>query len=328
MPQLRQNIITGEWVVIAPERSKRPSDFIVSSSVKEVVQKKDVFAVGGKVYKDQRLTGRFESDDIYVIPNSFPAFVHDPKKCSHRTHELEDFYRARPSTGGHDVVIIKDAGLDIYSFTTKVWQSLFSMAKKRYQYWRKDCNAEQTMLIYNHGSRAGASVLHPHAQIFASNIVPNQIYKEIRGAEEYFIDNGRNVFQDLIDHEKKQKRRVIAENDELIAFTFYAARFPFEVWIIPKENSCHFEDETEVNIHSLASIMKDIIGMYGMVLAKPHLNFYLHDLPKSIKNTDFFRWHLEINPRVTNYGGYELGSGVIIDVVSPEDAADHLLKGK
>ena len=138
MPQLRQNIITGEWVVIAPERAKRPSDFTVSHSKKETAEKKDVFEVGGKVYKEQRLTGKFESKHIYVIPNSYPAFVEQKDKCSHRTYELEDFYRARPSTGGHDVVVVKKADTNIYEFSTEVWHDLFSMAKKRYQYWVRD----------------------------------------------------------------------------------------------------------------------------------------------------------------------------------------------
>jgi len=324
MPQLRQNIITGEWVVIAPERAKRPSDFVVSEAVKDTVKKADVFAVGGRVYKTERLPGKYESKHIYVIPNNYPAFVEDKEKCSHRTYELEDFYRARPSTGGHDVVIIKDADSDIYSFTTETWHDLFSMAKKRYQYWQEDCNTEHTMLIYNHGTRAGASIAHPHAQIFASNIIPNDVVKEIRGSEQYFVDNGRNVFQDLIDHEKKTKDRIIAENDEFVAFTFYAARFPFEAWVIAKEDGSHFHQEPETMLHALGDVMKRVMQMYEKVLDKPHLNFFLHDLPKSIAHSEFFRWHLEITPRLSTYGGYELGSGVVIDIISPEEAADYL----
>ncbi|MEX2012187.1 MAG: DUF4931 domain-containing protein [Patescibacteria group bacterium] len=324
MPQLRQNIITGEWVVIAPERAKRPSDFVVSETVKAAAKIEDVFAVGAKVYKQQRLPGKYESDHIYVIPNSYPAFVEDKEKCSNRTYQLEGFYRARPSTGGHDVVIIKEADTDIYTFSTEIWHELFSMAKKRYQYWREDCNAEHSMLIYNHGIRSGASVAHPHAQIFASNIIPNQVYREIQGSEKYFIDNGHNVFQDLIDHEKKEKQRIIAENDEFLAFTFYAARFPFEVWVIAKEDGCHFDQEPETMLHSLGDMMKRVMKMYEQVLNRPHLNFFLHDLPKSIERSEFYRWHIEITPRVGSYGGYELGSGVIIDIISPEEAAEYL----
>lgn len=323
MPQLRQNIITGDWVVIAPERSKRPNDFIVAESTKPSAKLADPFALGGEVYQ-HRLGHLYETDRIYTIPNSFPAFVEDPDNCSHRTYELEDFYRARPSTGGHDVVIIKEADQTIYDFPTETWQQLFEVVQRRYQYWRRDCNTEHTMLIYNHGARAGASIAHPHAQIFASNIVPNAISREITGAQEYFTNNGRSVFEDLLQHERKQRHRIIAENDEFLVFTFYAARFPFEAWVMPKENIGHFEAERPAFIHSLAGLMKKVMAMYDRVLARPHLNFFLHDLPKSIGEAEFYRWHIEITPRLGTYGGYELGSGVVIDVMSPEDAAEFM----
>lgn len=146
----------------------------------------------------------------------------------------------------------------------------------------------------------------------------------MNGAEQYFNNNGKNVFEDLIFHEKKEKDRIIAENDEFIAFTFYAARFPFEVWVLPKEPSAHFEDTPETFIHSLGQIMKDVMSRYARVLKQPALNFFLHDLPDSVEASEFFRWHIEITPRLGTYGGYELGSGVVVDVMSPENAAEFL----
>lgn len=328
MPQLRQNVITNEWVVIAPERSKRPSDFIHEEAVKDSSKANDPFALNGDHYKHTRLKG-FESDHVYVIRNKYPVFIEDPAKESTRTHRLEDnFYGARPSTGGHDVIVIKNADTSIYSLTKQEWFELFSMTKKRFYHWRKTENVEHSMLIYNHGANAGASITHPHAQVFAANIIPNQIVREMAGAEQYFINNGKNVFDDLVYHEKKEKDRVIAENDEFIAFTFYAARFPFETWVLPKEDCAHFEETSEVYIHSLGRIMADVMTRFGRVLKKPALNFYLHDLPESVKESDYFRWHIEITPRLGTYGGYELGSGVVINTMSPEIAADYLRKSQ
>lgn len=324
MPQLRQNIITGEWVVIAPERSKRPSDFVSAESVKPESGENDPFSLAGDQYKKERLK-EYESKHIYVIPNKFPVFLEDARSCSPRTYRLEgNFYGARPSTGGHDVLVTKDAEVDIYSFSTEQWYELFSVAKRRFVYWRKDCNAEHVMMIYNHGPKAGASIAHAHAQIFAANIIPNQIVREMNGAEQYFINTGKNVFEDLVYHEKKEKTRVIAENDEFVAFTFYAARFPFEVWVLPKEQCAHFEEEKEAYLHSLGTLLRDVMGRYARVLKKPALNFFIHDLPSSVKESDYFRWHIEITPRLGTYGGYELGSGVVVDIMSPEDAAEYL----
>lgn len=324
MPQLRQNVVTGEWVVIAPERAKRPSDFVAAETLKPESKLACVFCEQGEAYKKYNLK-EFEAKHIYVTPNKFPAFIEDPEHCSPRTYKLEGgFYNARPSTGGHDVLIIKEHDWQLFDFDGKTWEELFLVAKHRYRYWRNDCNTEYTMLIYNQGAKSGASIYHPHAQIFASNIIPNQISREVQGSQRYFENNGACVFCDLLHHEQQEKVRVVAESKEFVAFTFYAARFPFEVWVLPKQHRAHFEDETDVAIKSLADIMQKVTGMFGSTLQKPPLNFFLHDLPTSIRHAEYYHWHLEITPRVTSYGGYELGSGVVIDVMSPEDAAKYL----
>lgn len=324
MPQLRQNIVTGEWVIIAPERSKRPSDFIAAETIKTDTKINCPFCLTGASYQKERLIN-YENDHVYAFPNKFPAFVEDPKHCSNRSRLLEDgFYNVRPSTGGHDVLAVKDHETNLFDFTLPIWRDLFGMARRRYQYWRKDCNTEYSMMIYNQGVKAGASIHHPHAQIMASNIIPNHISKELLGAEAYFSNSGGCVFCDLLAHELAQKTRVIEENAHFVAFTFYAARFPFEVWVLPKNHRAHFEDEPDELIESLAVMMKKVIGRLGGILHKPPLNFFVHDLPTSVEQADYYHWHIEIAPRVSTYGGFELGSGTIIDIIAPEDAAEFL----
>lgn len=324
MPQLRQNIVTGEWVVIAPERSKRPSDFVAAETVRHDSALHCPFCPTGDAYTQARLK-RYENDHVFVFPNKFPAFLENKQSCSTRAYRLEDdFYNVRPSTGGHDVLAIKEHHTNIYDFSQAIWHDLFAMAKRRYAYWRSDCNTEYSMLIYNNGVKAGASISHPHAQIMASNIIPNQISKELSGAEQYFENSGSCVFCDLVTHESKEKTRIVAENRYFIAFTFYAARFPFEVWVLPKNHFAHFEQEKEAIIGPLSAIMQEVIGKIGATLEKPALNFFVHDLPTTIDRADYFHWHIEIAPRVSLYGGYELGSGTIIDVMPPEEAAEYL----
>jgi len=326
MPQLRQNIITGEWVVIAPERAKRPSDFMAVESLKPSHSSINCpFCPDGKAFKN-KLTEP-ESKNIYVIANNFPAFLEDESVSSSRSYKVEDgFYNLRPATGGHDVIIIKSHDKQLFDFSPALWGELFAVAKKRYEHWRTVNNAHYSMLIYNQGPKAGASVVHPHAQLMASNIIPNQISKELRGSQSYFEENGTCVFCDLIEHEKREKTRVIDETPDFIAFTFYAARFPFEMWVLPKRHIAHFEEETEPQLAKLGKIMQRLIARYGKLLHQPSINFFLHDLPNSVEDADYYHWHIEIAPRVATYGGYELGSGTVIDVMSPEEAAKFLAK--
>ncbi len=325
MPQLRQNIITGEWVVIAPERAKRPSDFASAAALKDQLKTDCVFCVGSKVYKTQSLKD-YETDHVYVIPNSFPAFLDDPHAASTRSYPVEDgFYIGRPSSGGHDVIIAKNHEHDLLHFDEATMNELLLTAQKRYRYWRRDQNVNYSMLIYNHGSAAGASIAHPHAQLFASAIIPNQISRELAGTQRYYESHGSCVYCDIVAHEIKQKVRVVEETADFVAFTFYAARFPFEIWIMPKKHSAAYEEEPEGSVKAAGNILQRVLTRLGSVLQQPSLNFYIHDAPTSTHNgRSHYHWHIEIAPRLATQGGYELGSGINIDVTSPEEATQFL----
>lgn len=328
MPQLRQNFITREWVVIAPERAKRPDDFIEATSLKKKpAVEKCIFCVGEKVYKDREKG--FETEEIYVVKNKFPAYVEDPTLCSTRSFRVEDdFYSIRPSVGGHDVVTVKDPNTSLPHFSQKIWVEMLEMFRKRYQYFDKICNAEYTMPIYNHGATAGASIEHPHAQIFISPVVPNVVQRELRHTKEYFDSYGECAFCKMLVHEKKEKIRLLAENGSFLAHHFFAARFPFEIWVLPKRHCSRFEEITKKEIEDLASICREIFGKLDKLLKDPPVNFFIHNAPNSVGKVPYYHWHLEIGPRLAKYGGYELGSGVIIDVMSPEEAAQYLKKVK
>jgi len=324
MPQLRQNIITGDWVVIAPERAKRPSEFIVASQSAPTPKPDCVFCVHSDNYTKHRLK-HYETDLVYVIPNKYPAFVEDPKECSARSYRVEDnFFLAKPSLGGHDVVIVKDHDRPLPKFDHDTWRDLLVIIKKRYQHFDQLCNNEYTMAIYNEGQAAGASIVHPHAQIFSSNIVPNLIARELSECARYYQLNSRNPFEDVVALERKFGIRVVAENDHYLAFVQYAARYPFETWIVPKDQESRFDKVSASQLAALVPVLARTMAKINTALNNPPLNFYIHSAPNSMSEVDYYRWHLEITPRLSNFGGYELGSGVVIDVFSPEIAADYL----
>lgn len=321
MPQLRQNIITGEWVVIAPERAKRPTDFVTKRPVRTDDAASCPFCQSRPNGHDR---GN-ETEHVYVIPNKYPAFVEDASQCSPRSFKTENgFYTTKPSTGGHDVLVIKDHATSLTGFSEAIWTDLFSVTRARVEHFYRSKNVLHAMPIYNHRAEAGASIAHPHAQLFAANVVPNQIARELAQTEEYFSDNGSCAFCDLIVHETREKVRLLYESETFIAFTCYAARFPFETWILPKSHAAKFEDVSAQEIGELAHTMRTTVGLLDAALDDPPLNYFIHTLPSTIEDARHYHWHLEIAPRLTNYGGYELGSGMVIDVMSPELAAQHL----
>lgn len=323
MPQLRQNIITGDWVVIAPERAKRPSDFIADRPRIKHDGEKDVFTVDGNAYRTRY--SEFETERVYIMTNKYPAFVESHIDISPRSHKVEDgFYRVRPSLGGHDVVVVKDAQTYLPDFDMETWQDLFNAFQWRFQHFYNEDKDVYVMPIYNHKSEAAASIWHPHAQIFSSPIVPNLVAKELHHSEKYYELNGSNVFVDMLNHELEEGVRVIAENKDFVAFTFFAARFPFEIWVLSRNQRANFMNVPKSELQNLSRICVETFSRLDKVLHDPPLNFFIHNVPASYGDVAYYNWHLEIGPRLSNYGGYELGAGTVIDIVSPEKAAMYL----
>lgn len=325
MPQLRQNIITGDWVVIAPERAKRPQDFIIPKSVKVANKEECPFCIGSEKYKSNEKVHAASTKNIYVVENRYPAFLENESQKSTRSfYPEEGFYRARPSIGDHEVVIIKNHDLNLFSFPATVMLEMFEMISERYLWMAKHERVVSIVPIYNHGAEAGASIDHPHAQIFASGIVANTVGREMAGADRYLGINGACVYCDIIKHERAKKVRIVYENSQFLAFNFFASRFPFETWIIPKRHQSQFELLSKQAMQGFVEALQSALLCLNRTLDNPSLNLYIHTLPIIMENSASYHWHTEIVPRVSTFGGFELGSEVIINVMSPEEAASYL----
>jgi len=320
-PVLRQNIVTGDWIVIAPGRSRRPDDFIHPKSEPTKSADDCPFCVGSRGFKENEVLSNH--GDIYVIENKFPAFYE--KSTGTRSYYPEEgFYRERPSVGQHEVVIIKDHDLQLTKFPKTLTSELFWSILERYQKIKQDDQICQITPIYNHGPEAGASIDHPHAQIFASGVVANTVNREMDGAERYFGINGICVFCDIIKHERHEKARIIFENEYFLAFAPYASRYPFETWVIPKKHQSQFEMSSRNEIDEFADATTEVLQRLEKVLPGLSLNMYIRTLPTTMDDCDYYHWYLEIAPRLTTFGGFEMGSGVIINIVPPEKAAEYL----
>jgi len=329
MPQLRQNIITGEWVVFAPERAKRPSDYASIAQERKQSKKDCPFCIDSKKSAYCELLEGCESRFTYAIQNKFPAFVEEPDISCKKYLIENEFFAMKPAIGGHDVIVVKDHDQSISKFTEEIWEDLFESFKCRYRHYVKIPNVEYVMPIYNHKPQAAASIEHPHAQIFASAVVPNTVSRELTHTAQYHSDHKTCAFCDLIDHEKAQNTRLLFENDDFVAFTFYAARFPFEIWIMPKKHSSDFYAMSEGQTKSLAEISRKVFSRLDETLGDPPVNFFIHSAPVNDDGKlEYYHWHLEVAPRLALYGGYELGSGMIIDIIAPEQAAEYLRMNK
>lgn len=326
MPKLRQNIITGDWVVISPERAKRPEDFVTAAAPKRHLNGECPFCLTNPKSAYQFSIKEAETKNIYVIPNKYPAFVKDEDVIS----ESGDLYFSTKSIGAHEVIILKDHEKDVYDDGWQSFNELFGVYIDRYKFHNEDPSIEYIMPIHNHGPEAAASIDHPHSQLFASSIIPSLVEEELKGSQRFYRDKGKCVFCAMIEEEKKQGIRIVAENEDFICFTFFASRFPFEMWAMPKKHQAKFTEITLTERENFSKVIFDAINKLNSSIKFPPFNWWIHSTPARENHiedlNEFYHWHMEIAPRVSKFGGYEMGSGIVIDVVSPELAAQFLKK--
>ncbi len=322
--ELRQDIVTGDWVVIATTRAKRPSDFADFKRQESATPRAEC------PFEDPEQSGQEQDTLIYrtqtgdwslrVFPNKYPAFVHGRPPRSRE----EGPYFAMTGTGYHEVVVTRDH--DRHLALLEPWQvsEVLDAYQDRYLTLMKKKSVNYVQIIHNHGREAGASIGHPHSQIIAFPVISPYIQAELNGAQLYYRANRRNVYATIAEFESEHKQRVVFENDRFIVFCPFAARSAFEVWVMPKFPAPYFERLThEDKFLAGAALHKALEALYK-ALGDPPYNFYLHTAPCDGKDYPHFQWHIEILPHTAVWAGFELSTGVEIVSISPEAAAEYL----
>ena len=187
-----------------------------------------------------------------------------------------------------------------------------------------DDRIEHVIYFKNHGVRAGTSLLHPHSQIIGLPMVPYDVRTRDEEARRYFDDTGNCVYCDMLKDELKDRRRVIAENDDFVAFLPYAALSPFHIWIMPREHQSSFLMVSPISIDRLAEMTRFLLRKVYYGLNDPDYNIVLRSAPVKAWYADHLHWYVTLIPRVTQTAGFELGSGMYINTALPEESAAFL----
>lgn len=327
MPDLRRDPFVSRWVIIATERSKRPNAFSVhreqqgSTPCPFCPGNEDKTPPEVMAYGPAKRAANTSGWWVRVVPNKFPALQIEGDL--HRTGE--DLFDRMDGTGAHEVIVEgEDHSKSLEELPDERVRDVFWAWRDRILDLQKDPRFEYIMVFKNAGAAAGASIQHTHSQLIALPMVPIRVRQKMRGSEEYFEKRGRNIFSDIVKAEKEKGVRVVDENEDFIALCPFAARFPFETWVIPKTFESHYEGMKEEKFLSLAKIMKSVLGRMNKVLDRPAYNFLLHTAPLRWAALGHFTWHIEIIPKLVQTAGFEWGTGFYINPVSPEDATKHL----
>jgi len=327
MPELRKDPITGRWVVVSTERQKRPMDFRFEKAT-AIGREHCPFCPGREhVTPPEVLAYRQHGPangpgwDLRVVPNKFPALR--VEGTLHR--EGEGMFDRMTGIGAHEVLIeTPDHDKGFASMSELEIERVLWAFRDRVLDLKNDIRFRYILLFKNHGAAAGATLEHGHSQLIALPIVPDFVREELDGAQRHYKDKERCVFCDIVRQEIGAGTRLIHENADIVALAPYAARVPFETWLMPRNHASRFEESPRHVFESLARMLKWVAARLDCALEQPPYNLIIHSAPFSEDAAAFFHWHVELMPRIARLAGFEWGSGFYINPTSPEEAAEVL----
>lgn len=326
MNELRQNLITRDWVIIATERSHRPHEFNRDRPPTPPVPdyRPDCPFCAGNEHLTGVEVARLCDERgwrVRAVLNKYPALSQDGEPM----RQAGSIFRSLSAVGVHEVIIehpqhnVSLARLPIADIA-----NVLQMYRQRYSQLRQDSRISTIIIFKNHGKGAGTSLEHPHSQIAATPIVPYQLRLRTREAIRYFDDWGECLFCRTLEEELRAGDRILAQNDRFVAFIPYAALSPFHIWIFPRRHVSSFEDITDEEIRDLAQMLKTVLAKLDIGLNDPDYNYTIRSIPTDEHRTEYFHWYLAIIPRVSLVAGFELGSGMFINTALPEESAEFL----
>ncbi|MDQ1284154.1 MAG: Galactose-phosphate uridylyltransferase [Patescibacteria group bacterium] len=327
LSELRRDIVTGDWVVIATGRSKRPEEF-ASNKRAEIAEDKskaclfcDPVASGQE--KDVLIYEKADGDwSLRVFPNKYPAFSRPVGGTV--KHQEDGPYFRMDSVGYHEVIVTRSHEKQIAQLDSLEVAELVDAYQSRYIDLMNKKSVNYIDIFHNHGKEAGASIAHPHSQLMAIPVVSPYVNLELNGSEEYHKSNKHCVYCAMIEWEEDDRKRVVFENDNFLVFCPFASRAAFETWVIPKKHTPYFERISESEKIALGEALQTAVNKIWRALGDPAYNFYIHTAPCDGKDYPHFHWHIEILPRTSVWAGFELSTGVEISTIEPEKAADFL----
>jgi UDPglucose--hexose-1-phosphate uridylyltransferase len=326
MPEFRQNQATKEWVIVAPERGKRPHDIVKDQVCREAPPSYSgdcPFCVGNeRMTTDTALVYPPSGDwKVRVVPNKYAAL--QPELATTRTR-VGSFLAAKGF--GIAEVVVEHPRHDATLATMSVDE--VSLVLRAYRQRQTDIGRNQKINLVttfrNHGARAGTSLEHPHSQIIATPIVPPHVRHPIQQAVAHYDEYGTCVYCNMVQEEIRQAERIILESDGFVAFCPFAARSPFETRIYPKRHAASYVSIDDEEIAELASVLREVLARIYHGLKNPDYNYIIRSAPIGDEDARYLHWYIVIIPKISIPAGFEIGSGIYINTVAPEESARFL----
>ncbi len=326
MTELRRDPLTGRRVYIAEDRAGRPNDFVLPGDE----ERQDNGAAACPFcpgHESDTPPALLEATGgagwlVRVIPNKYPA-VSTAASAAATAGGL--LLPAEPSSGGHEVIIESPEHVSATAMLspeqlTRVLQAY----AERLRWWAREPGVRYAFVFKNEGYAAGASLHHVHSQLVALPEAPPEVERSLAVAGDHYRRRGESLLLSLLESELSLGERVVAENEAFVALSAQAARQPYEMLIVPRRRAARFEAEGGEVYGTLAELLLQLLGALGRCLSPLSYNLILRTCPPGTEFEAFYQWHIEVVPRSCRLAGFEWGSGLFINPLSPERAADRL----
>jgi UDPglucose--hexose-1-phosphate uridylyltransferase len=323
VPELRIDPLTGQRVIVAGERARRPGGELRAPEPEPIDPERDPFAAGHEDRTPPELfavrpTGGAPDTpgwSVRVVPNLFPALT--PDAVAPEAHANRDLFWSAAATGAHEVIV--NAPDPVGSLAELSAEQVMAAVEVWRERMRVHADAACVHLIVNERREAGASLPHTHAQLYALPFVPADIARERERFGAYTTQTmGGNLLGDLVQQEVRQRERIVAIDSEAVLMAPYGARVPYQLLLAPRIPRRRFEDDGPTGAALLHDALRRLTRHLG---ATPPLNLWVRTAPRG---ADQFCWRIDILPRLTHLAGLELGAGVNLNIVAPEQAAAEL----
>jgi UDPglucose--hexose-1-phosphate uridylyltransferase len=337
--ELKKDYLLDRWVVIATERSRRPTDF---AKQKEEQAQASVCPLcpgnehmtppavlvylksNGEIRKDKDENGFCHKNWlIRCVPNLYPAFA--PPKAQSDQAQIMKSDNFGLAIGHHEVLVESpchnedpaDAELPQLTHVINAYvDRLRELSAKPY--------VRYVSIFRNHGLEAGASLSHAHSQIIATPFIPTIVDKEIAASKNFWNQHERCVFCDIIERESKSARLVL-DNARFVVLAPYASVHPMEFWILPKKHDANLLNLTQTEMKAFAETLKASLKGLKDLVNDPPYNYGFH-LSTNKDAENCYHWHLEVYPRLAIWAGFEKSTGIYINTITPETVATELRK--
>ena len=320
MNQLRLDPLTGRWVVVSTDRSTRPQAFLPRSApIQADTTRPCPFCPGNEENASPALetVGSDGNWLVRVVPNLYPAFEGNaPFVVTNRG----PVFTQASAGGSHEVVILSPDHQNSWSMLSdEQTTAVMTAIRDRIEVHSTIPGLRYTQAIVNSGREAGASIEHPHGQLLGMSFVPRELVEEQAGFARFA---GRCLLCTAMDAEENVNHRVVYADERVLVICPFWSGVPYEMLVIPRAHGPHLHHSPQSDLVAVGKALKAVLGSLREVVGDIAYNLVFHSAP--YRAPEPYHWHVHVVPKLTTVAGFELGTGVLINIVNPEEAAVEL----